>query len=87
VSSRHLNDLFQREIGLSTKGMARILRFDRATAALSEATASDLCAIAIECGYYDQAHLNRDFREMAGLTPTEYLARVTRAPGWREVSG
>lgn len=53
---------------------------------LSEATAPDLFAIAIECGY-DQAHLNRDFCEMAGSTPTEYLARVTRAPGWREVSG
>jgi AraC-like DNA-binding protein len=87
ISARHLNDLLQREVGLSTKGVARVLRFERAMACLASGETRDLVGVAAECGYYDQAHLNRDFRELAGLTPTEILARLSQAPGWREVSG
>src|SRR2546430_11310918 len=36
---------------------------------------------------YDQPHLNRDFHELAGLTPTEYLGRLFVTPGGRQVRG
>lgn len=73
VSSRHLNGLFRREVGMSAKRLARILRFGRALEHLA-GSRDDLASLAQACGYYDQAHLNRDFRDLAGLTPTEYLA-------------
>jgi AraC-like DNA-binding protein len=85
VSSRYLNGLFQRQVGLSAKSLGRILRFEQALDLLDAAGPGNLVQLAQACGYYDQAHLNRDFRDLAGLTPTEYLARVFRAPGWREI--
>jgi AraC-like DNA-binding protein len=87
VSARHLNGLFHRQIGLAAKGLMRILRFEHAQDLLIEAGTSDLAGLANQCGYYDQAHMNRDFRELADLTPTEYRARVFVAPGWREIGG
>lgn len=84
VTPRHLNALFRREVGLSVKGLARVLRFDRALDCLARPGA-ELAAVAHQCGYFDQAHLNRDFRQLAGLTPTEYQGRVFQVNGWREV--
>jgi AraC-like DNA-binding protein len=57
----------------------RILRFQRAARDLARPDGPSLCEIALDCGYYDQAHLNRDFREFAGRTPTELMA--ARLPG------
>jgi AraC-like DNA-binding protein len=86
VSSRYLNALFQRQVGLPVKSLSRVLRFQRALDLLDLPGTPDLVRLALDCGYYDQSHLNRDFRELAGLTPGEYAARVFRAPGWREIS-
>ncbi len=87
VSARYLNTLFQRQVGLPAKSMSRVLRLQRALDLLDRAGSPDLIRLANDCGYYDQSHLNRDFREMLGLNPGEYLARVFRAPGWREIGG
>jgi AraC-like DNA-binding protein len=73
-SRRHLSDRFQREVGLSPKVMARVLRFDGARRLLQRPGRPGLAEVAASCGYYDQAHLNREFRELAGLAPTAWLA-------------
>ena len=72
-SHRRLIARFREQIGLAPKTVARVLRFDRAVAALGSSASRGLAAIAIDCGYFDQAHLNRDFRELAGTTPTVFL--------------
>jgi AraC-like DNA-binding protein len=78
-SHKHLVARFQAEVGLPPKRLARILRFERALSGLQRQRSMSLADVALEAGYCDQAHLNRDFRRLAGLTPTEYLAR--RLPG------
>jgi AraC-like DNA-binding protein len=73
-SRRHLFARFREHTGLPPKVFARILRFQRAAALMACAGGPSLCEIALDCGYYDQAHLNRDFRAFAGRTPTELMA-------------
>jgi len=55
-----------------------VLRFHRATALARSATL-DWTRIAHECGYYDQAHLIRDFHELAEVTPSD-LSRASAHP-------
>jgi AraC-like DNA-binding protein len=77
-SARHLGGRFQTEIGLAPKVAARVVRFDRARRLLVARAASGgqlrLAGLAAECGYFDQAHLARDFRALAGCPPSTWLA-------------
>ncbi|WP_181781862.1 helix-turn-helix domain-containing protein [Pseudonocardia pini] len=69
-SRRYLSARFRSQVGLAPKTAARVLRFERAAGL---AVAGDpLGRIAAECGFSDQAHLNREFRALAGVTPTAY---------------
>jgi AraC-like DNA-binding protein len=65
----------ERSLGIGPKRLARLVRFDRAVAALSGRRRVGWAAFAAEHGYYDQAHLIREFRELLGLTPLEFLTR------------
>jgi AraC-like DNA-binding protein len=75
-SRRHLTARFRDQIGPTPKAVARIMRFQRAFRRIARDDGSRFAAIAQDCGYYDQAHLNRDFRELAGTTPGSILASL-----------
>lgn len=78
-SHKHLIAQFREHLGLPPKKLARILRFERALQAMLGADKVCLASVAQEAGYFDQAHLHRDFREFAHQTPAELLQR--RLPG------
>jgi AraC-like DNA-binding protein len=73
-SRRHLASRFHSEIGLSPKAAARVLRFDRARRLLGRHDRPSLVDVANSCGYFDQAHLTRDWRQFAGCSPTVWMA-------------
>jgi AraC-like DNA-binding protein len=60
------------------KTIARLLRFDLVRRQMAR-DAGNWADLAAGCGYSDQSHLHRDFRELAGTTPRSFLAR--RLPG------
>ena len=74
-SRRHLAARFREQVGLPPKTVARIMRFDRAVSLLRRSD-DQLADVAFECGYFDQAHLNRDFREFAGVSPGVFSRRT-----------
>jgi AraC-like DNA-binding protein len=78
-SRKHLVAQFREHVGLPPKTIARMIRFSRAVRKVSAATTVNWTAVALECGYYDQAHFIRDFTEFSGSSPSEFLAR--RLPG------
>ena len=73
ISSRQLERRFLREIGIGPKLLGRILRFQQVFRAVDRSD-SAWASVALECGYYDQAHLIRDFNQFAGQTPSVLLA-------------
>lgn len=70
VSERTLHRDVLEEAGVPPKLLARVLRFQRAVSLLRTGDGADLSSVALECGYADQAHLSREVRELAGVSPT-----------------
>lgn len=73
-SRKHLAARFRQEIGLPPKQVARIARFNRAQSLAASRRENGWADIAAACGYADQPHLVREFREFAGSTPAAWLA-------------
>jgi AraC-like DNA-binding protein len=66
---------FSTVVGLTPKRFARVRRFQRLLAAVGDGPDVDWARLAIECRYYDQAHLIRDFRAFTDGCPTAYRPR------------
>ena len=74
VSCRHLTRQFQRTVGLSPKEFGRVARFLHALQLLSNGNGRSFTDVALQSGYFDQAHFNHEFREFAGMSPGELQA-------------
>lgn len=76
-SQRRVIEVFSNEVGLTPKVYGRVMRFQRVLHRVHAHDDVDWADVALACGYFDQSHLVHDFRAIAGITPTEYLARRT----------
>ncbi len=75
-SRRRLERQFERHVGVSPKVFCRVMRLQEVVTRLAQPRGGSLAQLALAMGYADQAHLARDFRELAGQTITEYLAEA-----------
>ena len=78
-SQRHFIEVFKSEVGMTPKLFSRVLRFQQVRAIIHrQENAPDWAGIAMECGYFDQSHLIREFKEFSGLSPAAYLRQYNR---------
>jgi AraC-like DNA-binding protein len=69
---RQIERQFDDDVGLGPKTFARIVRLQAALRCIREGRA--LSDVALACGYYDQAHMGRDFRQLAAMSPAVWQA-------------
>ncbi|HEX5223479.1 MAG TPA: helix-turn-helix domain-containing protein [Verrucomicrobiae bacterium] len=75
VSHKHLIQRFRDEVGLTPKRFCRIRRFRSVLNAMQNKHTVDWADLAYACGYFDQAHFIREFRDFSGLNPSAYLTQ------------
>ncbi len=75
ISPRTLRRRFAAAVGLTPRRYGRLIRFQRAVARIAAGPISDWAGLAVELGYFDQAHFVRDFRAFAGVTPSAWHPR------------
>jgi AraC-like DNA-binding protein len=73
LSHRRFVQLFRDAVGLTPKLYCRIRRFQEVLQRVAAGRAIEWAGLALDCGYYDQAHFIRDFRAFSGLNPSTYL--------------
>ena len=71
ASTRHLRRTFAAAVGVGPREFARSVRLRRALEAA--ASESSLAKVAVVAGYYDQAHMNADFRDLLDATPRDFV--------------
>jgi AraC-like DNA-binding protein len=76
VTARHLRRAFVTHVGVAPKEFARSVRLQRALTFFGRAQTMSWAHIALDAGYYDQAHLISDFKELVGLTPSAFVQRA-----------
>lgn len=73
LSHARFIQVFREEVGLTPKQFCRVRRFVEVLRRTSKGGRVDWAELALACGYYDQAHLSRDFHRLAGVCPSTYV--------------
>jgi AraC-like DNA-binding protein len=79
-SERRFSQVFREQVGLSPKVWCRVQRFQRAVQRLHAGADIHWTELALDCGFYDQAHFANEFRAFSGIDPTTYSS--LRATPW-----
>ena len=75
VGERRLQQLFFEHVGLSFRAWARLSRLHACLRLIRQQAAPAWAEVAVDAGFYDQAHLANEFRALCGLSPTLFLQR------------
>jgi AraC-like DNA-binding protein len=70
LTPHHLIAVFQQEVGVPPHAYLNLVRVSRAKGLLSQG--KPIAQVALECGYFDQSHLNRWFQRIYAVTPRQY---------------
>ncbi|MDB6079690.1 MAG: transcriptional regulator, AraC family [Akkermansiaceae bacterium] len=71
-SDRYFIKTFSEQVGITPKVFGRIRRFQGALRRMKRDRECSWTELALDCGYYDQAHFIREFKALAGMTPGAY---------------
>jgi AraC-like DNA-binding protein len=74
LSRRRFIEVFSEDVGMTPKRFFMVRRFQRSLARALQLPSVAWAQLAVECGYFDQAHLCRDWVAFAGMSPGEFLA-------------
>jgi len=85
-SSKHFIDIFRREVGLTPKLFCRVRRFQRVLESIAGGREIEWTEVALEAGYFDQAHFIHDFRAFSGINPSTYVQARPKYPGHVPIS-
>jgi len=85
LNKRTVQRLFSQYVGVSPKWVIKRYRLHEAAERLAEGNVVDWTALALDLGYFDQAHFIKDFKAIVGSTPAEYAKTVVDAPDFRRV--
>lgn len=83
VSRQHFGREFAKHVGLSPKCLSRVLRFREVIRRIRETPNPNWADLAVDLGYYDQAHLILEFSRFSGISPERYRRTATwPLPAW-----
>jgi AraC-like DNA-binding protein len=77
LSTKRFIERFKIEVGMTPKRYCRLRRFQLALGMAHRGRRVDWPQVALDCGYFDQAHFIHDFRSFSGLTPSGYQSART----------
>ncbi len=76
LNKRTLQRLFSQYVGVSPKWVIKRYRLHEAAEQLASGEVADLSKMAVDLGYFDQAHFIKDFKSIVGKSPAEYLKTI-----------